>query len=201
MPKRKSPPHNGRLDNRQQRFVDVYVTNGFRERKAAIEAGYAEKSAHVTASRLLKNAKIQAAISARMEQLVMSKQETMYRLSEHGRGDLAQFIGLSSEEIKNHPKSWLIKKFKRDATIHELLPGGIMEETIELEMLPPQSALTTIAKHHGLLKDDVTININIELVTQLYTVLKEIGADPEQTLRELMEAGLARKRVSTDSAG
>lgn len=198
MPNRKSPPHNGRLDNRQQRFVDAYVTNGFKEREAALTAGYAEKSAHVTASRLLKKAKIQAAVSARMEQLVMSRPETLYRLSEHGRGDMRDFIGLSSDELKNHPKGWLIKKYKQKS--HLLGDSNIVEKYIEIELTDPHTAVTTIAKHHGLLKDGVTININIELVQQMYAVMAEVGADPEQVMRELIEAGLARKRTGPNGA-
>lgn len=51
------------LTARQQAFVEHFVVlrNGT---KAAIEAGYAPGSAHVEASRLLRNAKVRAAVDA-----------------------------------------------------------------------------------------------------------------------------------------
>ncbi len=56
-----------KLAPKQQRFVDEYLVdcNGAR---AAREAGYAEGSAHVEASRLLRNAKVRAAIQQAMNE-------------------------------------------------------------------------------------------------------------------------------------
>lgn len=54
------------LSPRQEAFVNAYAATGFTNgTQAAIAAGYLEKNAHVTASRLLKNAKVNAAIAAR----------------------------------------------------------------------------------------------------------------------------------------
>ena len=49
------------LSPRESRFVDLYVTTGNASR-AAREAGYPEKSAHVAGCRLLKTDKVRAAI-------------------------------------------------------------------------------------------------------------------------------------------
>jgi len=43
---------------KQQAFIEFYVANGGNGRQAALQAGYAEKSAHVTACELLKMEKI-----------------------------------------------------------------------------------------------------------------------------------------------
>jgi phage terminase small subunit len=40
---------------KQSAFIDAYVANGGQLKAAAVEAGYAEKSAHVEANRLMKN--------------------------------------------------------------------------------------------------------------------------------------------------
>ncbi|WP_339119187.1 terminase small subunit [Halomonas sp. BMC6] len=53
------------LTARQSRFVDEYLID-LNAKQAAIRAGYAERSAEVTASRLLSNAKVAAAIQERM---------------------------------------------------------------------------------------------------------------------------------------
>lgn len=53
------------LTARQSRFVEEYLID-LNAKQAAIRAGYAERSAEVTASRLLSNAKVAAAIQERM---------------------------------------------------------------------------------------------------------------------------------------
>jgi len=53
------------LTARQSRFVDEYILD-LNATQAAIRAGYAERSAEVTASRLLSNAKVSSAIQERM---------------------------------------------------------------------------------------------------------------------------------------
>ena len=59
------------LNARELTFCSEYVIHGHKA-KAAIAAGYPEKSAHVTASKLLKKAKIQAEI-ARLRAPAMEK--------------------------------------------------------------------------------------------------------------------------------
>lgn len=49
-------------DDKELLFAAEYVANGSNGTKAAISAGYAEKSAHVTASRLLRKPKVAAEI-------------------------------------------------------------------------------------------------------------------------------------------
>jgi phage terminase small subunit len=52
---------------KQRRFADEYLID-FNATQAAIRTGYAAGSAEVTGSRLLRNAKVQAAISAAQQQ-------------------------------------------------------------------------------------------------------------------------------------
>ena len=56
------------LTHRRRRFVEAYVETG-NARASAREAGYAERSAHVTGSRLLRNDKVAAAIDVERETL------------------------------------------------------------------------------------------------------------------------------------
>ena len=51
----KLPVQADQLTEKQNAFIDAYVANGGRGTQAAKDAGYAEKSAHVEAHRLLKN--------------------------------------------------------------------------------------------------------------------------------------------------
>ncbi len=52
-----------KLTGKQLTFKAEYFSNGFNATKAAIAAGYAPDSAHVEGSRLLRNAKVSAAIA------------------------------------------------------------------------------------------------------------------------------------------
>ena len=61
-------PANTSLTHRRQKFVARYVETG-NARASAREAGYAERSAHVTGSRLLRNDKVAAAIEVERETL------------------------------------------------------------------------------------------------------------------------------------
>lgn len=165
-------------------FVKAYVDNGFNGTQAAITAGYAEKTAYSQASRLLKNVEVQALISEYMTERMMSKDETAYRLSEHARADIRPFINLTSEDLSKHPQGWLIKKLKQTK---RKINSVVIEEKIEIELHDSQSALNTFAKHHGLLKDGVTININIELVTQLVDAIEARGESASQLFEELLQ--------------
>lgn len=55
-----------KLTTKQQLFVDEYLVD-LNATKAAIRAGYSEKTAEFQASRLLKNVKIEKALSIRMK--------------------------------------------------------------------------------------------------------------------------------------
>lgn len=56
------------LNNKQSQFVKEYVID-FNGKQAAIRAGYSARSAEVTASRLLSNAKVKAAVEKEMAKL------------------------------------------------------------------------------------------------------------------------------------
>lgn len=59
-----TPNHNDLKPNHEA-FVDEYLANGGQAKKAAVFAGYAENSAHVTASRLLRKPQIIDAIKSK----------------------------------------------------------------------------------------------------------------------------------------
>lgn len=175
-----------KVNYRYPLFAEAYVVNGFNATLAAVTAGYAVKTAYSQGSRLLKNVEVQTLISECMDKRIMTKQETAVRLSEHARADIRPFINLDSQEISEHPLAWLIKKYKVKT---RRLPGssGILEEKIEIELHDSQSALNTFAKHHGLLKDGVTINVNIELVMELFDAIEAQGGSPSAFVEDMLQ--------------
>lgn len=78
-----------KLTGRQQTFIAAYLENGGNGTQAAIRAGCKPASAHVTAARWLRNAKVQAAIEsgrARVaERVTVTKADCIERLWELAR--------------------------------------------------------------------------------------------------------------------
>ena len=76
----------GKLTAKQQRFVDAYDGNAT---KAAIAAGYSEKTAYSAGQRLLKNVEILTAIqereNRRIQPLIMTREERQTMWSEIAR--------------------------------------------------------------------------------------------------------------------
>ncbi len=74
------------LNHRRQRFVDEFIVD-LNATQAAIRAGYAENSAHVTGCRLLSNDKVSEAIAA-------------------GKAELAERAGVTQE--------WVVEKLREN---------------------------------------------------------------------------------------
>lgn len=141
-------------DAKQQAFVEAYLRH-FNASRAAIEAGYSEKTAYSQGHRLLKKAEIRAAIESRIATAAMSADEVLTRLSDMARADIGDFLDLDIERLKRHPQSRLLKRVKR--TIKTRTVGEVEEttEVIELELHDPQAALVQLGRHHRLWIDRV----------------------------------------------
>jgi phage terminase small subunit len=137
------------LNDQQKLFVAYYV-QCWNATKAAKLAGYSEKSAHAQGHDLLKHPEIQAEVQAYLNNACMGANEVLMRLSAHATADVTEFIGLSEEELKTHPRSWLLKKYKK------INDGG--KERIEVEVHDPQAALIHIGKHHRVFVDRAEID-------------------------------------------
>lgn len=145
------------LTTKQRAFVEAYLSNGFNATQAAITAGYSPKTARAMGSENLAKPDIKAAVEARLSAMAMSADEALYRLSEHARGDMGDFMGLSLDQLKKATKTRLIKKFKR--TVTTLAGEGesaLVEEKIELELYDAQMALTQILKEQHLRAGEAT---------------------------------------------
>jgi phage terminase small subunit len=86
------------LKGKQRKFVVEYLQD-MHGQNAAIRAGYSEATARSQASRLLTFVNIQAAIQAGMALYAMSAAEALYRLTDHARGDMSDFVRVDEEEI------------------------------------------------------------------------------------------------------
>lgn len=82
------------LTDKQRRFVDEYIANGFNATQAAIKAGYSERTARKTASENLTKPAIQEYLAERTaayeESLVAKGEEVLQFLTAVMRGEMEE---------------------------------------------------------------------------------------------------------------
>lgn len=169
-----------KLTWKQKIFVDEYLVD-FNATRAAIAAGYSEKTAYSIGWENLRKPEIKAELDRRLDEVRMSKGEVLRRQSDIAAGDIADFMDITpmgwnisllmhdengelviDEQTKRpmrNPKTKLIKRLKQKVTTINSKDGDDKEiiET-EIELYPADDALKTLAKHHGLLKDNVALS-------------------------------------------
>lgn len=169
------------LPIKQQRFVDEFLID-MNGTQAAIRAGYSARSADVTASRLLANAKVQAYLSERRDDLQKTTQITQERV-------LLEFAKIAFFDPR--------KLFDRDGhlrPIHELdadtasVIAGLDVVSIgnddtgegqitKLKFNSRQAALDSIGRHLGMFKDKIEINGEIDLGATILAARRRIGLE------------------------
>lgn len=116
------------LTNQQKMFVEAYLANGSNATKAAISAGYSEKTAYSSGNRLLKIPKIQAHIDQRVSDVAMTANEVLAELAAIAREDWKEFL-----------------EVRRDKD------GEVIDATFRLT--DKLKALELVGKHHKLFTD------------------------------------------------
>jgi phage terminase small subunit len=108
------------MNTKQTAFVEHYL-QCWNASEAARRAGYSEKTAGSIGHELLKKPEIQDAIEARLNDLVMTTNEIMTRLTEQARGDIMQYMitrlghaYIDMEAAQAAGKLHLIKKLTYD---------------------------------------------------------------------------------------
>lgn len=119
---------------------------------------------------------IQEAIQARLDELHMSANEVLARLTDHARGSLSDFLriapngALEGFDLSEDKPLHLLRK----ASLTSRTFKGITEETVTIELYDAQAALVHLGKHHKLFTDNV--NLSGEVTTKGYTT-KEASPD------------------------
>lgn len=101
-----NPDDDAKLTARQEKFVKAYVAYG-NATKAGLEAGYGQKSAHVTANKMLKNPKIIAAIEQERKPIFNRYEVTAERIVQElarvgftSMGDLMEVDANGNPDLK-----------------------------------------------------------------------------------------------------
>ena len=115
-------------DPREERFVALYVENP-NGTQSAIAAGYAPRSAHVTASRLLKRAKVRDAIARRnaelMVELDFTPQRIVREIAKVAGVNMADFVTIDEQ---GQPHIDLSGVKRRQLAAVSAVEGPIVEE-------------------------------------------------------------------------
>ena len=101
------------LTDLQAAFVEHYLVT-LNATKSAKLAGYKgnEKTLASVGYENIHKPYIRKIIDARLNELAMAANEVIIRLSQHARGNIGEFIGLTEQQVAEHPRSHLVKKFK-----------------------------------------------------------------------------------------
>lgn len=161
------------LSNKQRIFIDEYL-KCWNATEAARRAGYAHPN--VYGPTLVNLSKIAVIIQERLQASQMSADEVLQRLAAQARGDLGDFMDISSMSYSLDLKgaqekdlTKLIKKIKQRTIIRQLKEGDEEEEhQTEIELYSAQRALEILAKAHNLFaeKVDLTGDIKIHVIRE-----------------------------------
>jgi phage terminase small subunit len=98
------------MTDKQQLFLNAYLANGSNATKAAITAGYSQKTAYSQGQRLLKNVEIQKALSGRIEEAVITADEVLRDVKSIAKGAKRDQDRLKGYELLGkHLKLWTDK--------------------------------------------------------------------------------------------
>jgi phage terminase small subunit len=160
--------------------------------RAAIAAGYSKRSAHVTASRLIRNPKVAQSIQETIDNYAVTAQRTMHEtaccafsnmrnyVDERGRirpiRDLTPDQAAAVKEIKT--KSRIVKKAD-DATV--------VEEETTLKLVDKVRALQLLARHTGALRENAQEQ-------QTFILIIDKPRSAEERFRQLQEENEKQQR-------
>ncbi|MDW4377875.1 terminase small subunit [Staphylococcus saprophyticus] len=149
------------LNKRQKAFAEAYAIPGTElygnRTKAAIHAGYSDKTAYSIGNRLLKNVEVLEYIRGVEEQLfdenIMSAKEVLYQLTKTARAE--------TKEIE--PMVVKTGTYKENPTTGK--QQLVYDEKVELVPRDPKvsdrnKALELLGKHHRLFTDKVEAEVN-----------------------------------------
>lgn len=176
---------NKRLSGKQKAFINAYLGEAnFNATHAAKLAGYAGNGVTLatTGYQNIRNPQIAEEISKQLQASAMSANEVLMRLGEQARVEYSKYIDSEGtvhlDTLLADDKGHLIKGIK------ETKYGR------QIEFYDGQSALNTIAKHHGLLTDKLEIKIENELNSALDLLEKNLDKETfGRVLTVLTETG------------
>lgn len=147
-----------KLTPKQQLFVNKYFEYGLNATKAAIAAGYSERTARAIGCENLTKPDIRAAIDAELAKHAMSAHEVIYHITAIARGDMRDLVdqngNLDMERAEAAMATGLIKRVKNKV----MATGDTEINEGEIEAYDRLKALELLAKYHQILVNRVQVD-------------------------------------------
>lgn len=167
-----------KLTPQQRLFVEAYVQcwNGA---QAAREAGYAESSARIQASKMLASVSVKAALAELMREKAMAAEEVLARLAEEARGSIADFLDVDANG------NLAGFKFGKDRPLHLIKSISKTDKGIKVELYDGQAAKQLIMRGLGMLQPDTAANVQVNIqvtaddLARAHSELQEFNAAVE----------------------
>jgi phage terminase small subunit len=195
-PKRQKVTRRSTLNLMQARFVQEYLVDGKGDGKAAaIRSGYSPKCADVTASKLLRMAKIQAALKAAQAKTAAKLEITREYLIKallpivdsdvQDYQDIDEGGFLKLKQFKHMPKgsTLAIESITEDRIIKETPNGDdvLVKDQRRVKLYDKIRAVETVAKMLGFMSDfKGSMDLNIKAVLSIADLKKSIAGYKKQ---------------------
>lgn len=185
-----------RLTTKQRVFVEQYLIC-WNATEAARRAGY--KHPNVQGPRLLVNVSVAAAIRARIDEIAMSADETLLRLTDQARADMADFITINQRGTVRID----LRKAQELRRLHLVKKIGHAKYGLQLELHDAQAALVHIGRHRGMFVDKTALtDPSGELAWNPYAGMSD--AELDEALRRMEQRGkgaISPPLARTEAAG
>lgn len=189
------------LTDKQKRFCDEYLID-LNATQAAIRAGYSPKTAEQTASRLLRNVKVQEYIAKRQKELSRSTEITQERVIKElaliAFSNNADYAHVVEKKLQVEAGGALVDVLDKDGkpvmyrTVEPVLTEKLTEEQkralavikkgrdgLEVKSCDKVKALELLGKHLGIFTDKIEANVNDTTRSELQELLAQRKARGE----------------------
>lgn len=189
------------LTDKQKRFCEEYLID-LNATQAAIRAGYSPKTAEQTASRLLRNVKVQEYIAKRQKELSRSTEVTQERVIKElaliAFSNNADYAHVVEKKMKAEVGGALVDVLDEDGkpvmyrTVEPVLTEELTEEQkralavikkgregLEVKSCDKVKALELLGKHLGIFTDKIEANVNDTTRSELSELLAQRKARGE----------------------
>lgn len=189
------------LTAKQKRFCEEYLID-LNATQAAIRAGYSPKTAEQTASRLLRNVKVQEYIAKRQKELSRSTEITQERVIKElaliAFSNNADYAHVVEKKMKAEVGGTLVDVLDEDGkpvmyrTVEPVLTEELTEEQkralavikkgregLEVKSCDKVKALELLGKHLGIFTDKIEANVNNTTRSELSELLAQRKARGE----------------------
>lgn len=189
------------LTDKQKRFCEEYLID-LNATQAAIRAGYSPKTAEQTASRLLRNVKLQEYIAKRQKELSRSTEITQERVIKElaliAFSNNADYAHVVEKKMQVEAGGALVDVLDKDGkpvmyrTVEPVLTEELTEEQkralavikkgrdgLEVKSCDKVKALELLGKHLGIFTDKIEANVNDTTRSELQELLAQRKARGE----------------------